>query len=136
VEIHERPAADDAEGLAWGGIGEGTSRWRYRPATNKKRRKGRGPGDPGDDDAGVLERLAGCLQHAVTGEADLAGMRDTASAEETDLGDALDRELQTRVADGRAHSIPTLTHRRVREADRTHGRGSTTALATCLKYRE
>jgi len=27
-------------------------------------------------------------------------------------------------------------HRRVREADRTHGRCNTTALAICLKYRE
>jgi hypothetical protein len=44
-----------AKGFAWGGVGElgieGTSRWRYRPATSWKRRKGRGPGDPRDDDA-------------------------------------------------------------------------------------
>jgi len=49
------------KGRACGGVGElgieGTSRWRYRPATRWRRRKGRGPGGPGDDDAGVLERL-------------------------------------------------------------------------------
>jgi hypothetical protein len=32
------------------------------PATSWKRGKGRGPGDPGDDDAGVLERLAERLE--------------------------------------------------------------------------
>jgi hypothetical protein len=47
--------------LARGGVGElgieGTSRWRYRPATSSLGREGRCPGDPGDDDATVLERL-------------------------------------------------------------------------------
>jgi hypothetical protein len=37
---------------------------------------------------------------------------------------------------GRRDPVPTLTHRRVRQADRTHGRGNPTALAICLKYRE
>jgi hypothetical protein len=37
---------------------------------------------------------------------------------------------------GRRHPIAPLTHRRVREADRTHGRCNTTALAICLKYLE
>ena len=40
-------------------------------------------------------------------------------------GDAVDR----------AYSVVALKHRRVREADGTQGRGSTTALAICLKYR-
>jgi hypothetical protein len=40
------------------------------------------------------------------------------------------------VADGRAYPVPTLAHRRVREADRTHGRCNSTALAICLKLRE
>ena len=50
-------------------------------------------------------------------------------------GDAVDRERDSRVADGRAYSVVALKHRRVREADATQGRGSTTALAICLKYR-
>ena len=69
----------------------------------------------------------------MTGEADLAGMRDTAYTDEAGLGDALDRELEARVADGGAHPVAALAHRRVREADRTHGRCNTTALAICLK---
>jgi hypothetical protein len=32
--------------------------------------------------------------------------------------DAVDREFQAHVADGRAHPVPILTHPRVREADR------------------
>ena len=51
-------------------------------------------------------------------------------------GDAVDRELEARVADGGAHPVAALAHRRVREADRTHGRGNTTASAISLKYRE
>jgi hypothetical protein len=47
----------------------------------------------------------------------------------------LDRELEARIADG-VHSAPTLTYGRVREADPTHGRCNTTALAIYLKYRE
>jgi hypothetical protein len=50
--------------------------------------------------------------------------------------DAVDREFQAHVADGCADLIAALAHRRVREADRTHGWGSPTALAVCLKYRE
>jgi hypothetical protein len=51
---------------------------------------------------------------------------------EADVDDVLGwfhAEPEARVAD----VIAALTHRRVREAGRTHGRGSTTALAICLK---
>jgi hypothetical protein len=51
-------------------------------------------------------------------------------------GDALDRELEARVADGGAHPVPTLADGRVGEADSAHGRCSPTALGISLKYRE
>jgi hypothetical protein len=69
----------------------------------------------------------------VTGEADLAGCgtlpppKRPASVMRSIGNSSPELRMAAR------NPVPTLTHRRVREAGRTHGRGNTTALAICLK---
>ena len=82
---------------------------------------------------GLISPVAQRMPTAVGRSKAVPSLRRSAGARD---GDALDRERDSRGADGRVHQVAVLADGRVREADRTQGRGSTTALAICLKYRE